>query len=187
MTDKITSDPGICAQCAAQGPTCCHLAPGDEEYCFPVSETEMRRIHEHAPATGGFVLENNSKAFVDNVCRLFSGEEDIVQTLFPEQQSHYRLALTPDGTCRFLGSSGCTIPRQLRPYYCRVYPFWVVGSEVICFDSKSCLARKGAASINQMLRRVNVSKPEIRDLYGRLRLAWGLPPQRGMCAVKKGF
>lgn len=187
MTDRNVTDPGVCARCAAQGPTCCHLAPGHEEFCFPVSDMEKNRILEVMSCRGGFVLEKNSEAFVDNVRRLFPGEENVVRELFPESQSHYRLAIGKDGACRFLGASGCSIPREIRPYYCRLFPFWMVGNEVIIFDSESCLARREARTLKRMLDNIGITRADVRDLFGRLRLAWNLPPARGMSTVKKGF
>lgn len=183
----VATDPGVCARCASLGSTCCHLAPGHEEFCFPLSNTEKDRIQETLPGKGGFVLEANSEAFVDNVCRLFPGEEDTVRTLFPKGKSHYRLAVGKDGACRFLGPEGCAVPREIRPYYCRLFPFWMAGNEVIIFDSESCLARREARNLNRMLESIGTTRAVVRDLFGRLRLAWNLPPRRGMCAVKKKF
>lgn len=187
VMDNRKIDPGVCARCAGLGATCCHLTPGHEEFCFPVSDMEKGRILENMPCTGGFVLEDNSEAFLDNLCRLFPGEEDVVRELFPRSQAHYRLAIGEDGACRFLGPSGCTIPREIRPYYCRLFPFWMAGNEVIVFDAQSCLARREARNLNRMLESIGTTKAEIRDLFGRLRLAWNLPPKRGMNSVKKKF
>mgnify|MGYP000112018827 CR=1 FL=1 len=184
---ETESDPGVCARCAALGPTCCHLDPVDSEFCFPLSEMEKNRILDCSPISGGFVLQSNSNAFVDNVCRLFPGEDESVRAVFAESDSHFRLAVNEDGECRFLGSEGCTIPRECRPYYCRLFPFWVVGGEVIHFDAQICLARREGDSLPQILNSIGTNRAEIRDLYGRLRLAWGLSPARGMCRVKKGF
>lgn len=183
----IDNDPGVCIRCAALGPTCCHLDPVDSEFCFPLSEMEKNRILDCSPISGGFVFQANSRAFVDNVCRLFPGEEAVVRDVFAESDSHFRLAVGDDGACRFLGPQGCTISRESRPYYCRLFPFWVVGGEVIHFDAQICLARREGNSLPQILNSIGVNRAEIRDLYGRLRLAWGMPPARGMRSVKKGF
>lgn len=139
------------------------------------------------PQTGGFVLSPNSEAFINNVCRLFPGEEVAVRELFPEGKEHFRLAVDSTGACRFLGPGGCEIPREIRPYYCRLYPFWMVGSDVTFFDSPTCLARREARTLIRMLAALDVSKADVKDLYGRLRLAWGLPPVKGACKVNKGF
>lgn len=139
------------------------------------------------PHTGGFVLSPNSKAFIDNVTRLFPGEEAVVRELFPEGKDHYRLAVDTMGACRFLGPEGCEIPTEVRPYYCRLYPLWMVGCDVIFFDSPTCLVRREERTLTRMVHALGTSKAEVKDLYGRLRLAWGLPPVKGACTVNKGF
>ncbi|WP_460139038.1 YkgJ family cysteine cluster protein [Salidesulfovibrio brasiliensis] len=187
MTDTSGKDPHVCARCAQQGPTCCRLEAGQEEVCFPLSVTEQERIREVLPDTGGFEQEPNSRAFINNVRRLFPNEDEAVHELFPVKGTHVRLALGKDGSCRFLGPNGCVIPKESRPYYCRLYPFWITGGEVLVFDSPTCLARRECRSINCMFRVIETNAATVRDLYGRLRLAWGLPPSRGMRPVKRTF
>ncbi|WP_018123540.1 zinc/iron-chelating domain-containing protein [Desulfovibrio oxyclinae] len=187
MTDTIVKDPHVCVRCAEHGPTCCRITPGQEEVCFPLSTAEWERIRDFQPDKGGFVKQANSQAFIDNVKRLFPGEDEAVAELFPERGEHVRLALRSDGSCRFLGSKGCVLPRESRPYYCRLYPFWIAGGEILVFESPTCLARRECRSLNCMMRTLKTNAATVRDLYGRLRLAWGLPPARGMRKVKRTF
>lgn len=187
MTLTHTGDSDICRRCSLVGPTCCRIATGQEDFCFPLSQTEKERIQEHVPHTGGFAISPNSKAFIDYACRLFPGEEDAIRALFPEGKEHFRLAVDTLGACRFLGPEGCEIPQEVRPYYCRLFPFWMVECEVIFFDSPTCLARREEKSLNRMLRSLDMTRAAVTDLYGRLRLVWGLPPTKGACKVKKGF
>lgn len=182
-----TGDSDVCRRCSLQGPTCCRIAPGQEEFCFPLSQTEKERIQEHVPHTGGFELQDNTEAFIDHVCRLFPGEEEEVRKLFPAGKQHFRLAIDSMGACRFLGPEGCEVPKKARPYYCRLFPFWMVDCEVIFFDSPICLVRREERTLTRMLNALDTNKATAKDLYGRLRLVWGLPPRRGACAVKKGF
>ncbi|SKA79734.1 hypothetical protein SAMN02745704_01255 [Paucidesulfovibrio gracilis DSM 16080] len=183
----MTSDPSICKRCALQGPTCCRLEPGQEEFCFPLSQTEKERIQEFQPDEGGFALQENTEGFVHNILRLFPGEKERVLALFPRQKFHFRLAVDASGACRFLGSKGCRIPQDLRPYYCRLFPFWVVHNEVSVFDSPSCLARREAVHLLRMFETFDTNAGTVRDLMGRLRLAWGLPPTAGSKPVKRSF
>ena len=118
------SDPFVCARCAAKGPTCCELTPGVEEVCFPVSEYERERIIECVPDSGGFALQVNTPVFIENLFRLFPGQRKKVKELFPPGGMHYRLEVDSNGKCLFLGSEGCIIPKEVRPLYCRLFPFW---------------------------------------------------------------
>jgi Fe-S-cluster containining protein len=158
-----------------------------EEVCFPLSVTERNRIREILPYTGGFEQQPNSLAFIDNIRRLFPDEGKAVQELFPAKGNHIRLALDKNGACRFLGQHGCVIPKEFRPYYCRLYPFWVAGGEIFVFDSPTCLVRRECRSVRCMVEALDTNLAAVRDLYGRLRLAWGLPPAKGMRRVKRTF
>lgn len=180
-------NPDVCRRCSQQGPTCCRIAPGQEEFCFPLSQVEKERIQEHVPYTGGFVLSPNSHAFIDNMCRLFPGEEELIRALYPQGKEHFRLAVDSMGACRFLGPLGCEIPQEARPYYCRLFPFWVVGTDAIFFDSFICLARREGGTLTRILDILDTGRASVKDLYGRLRLVWGLPPRKGACRVRKSF
>ncbi|NDV19307.1 zinc/iron-chelating domain-containing protein [Pseudodesulfovibrio sp. JC047] len=187
MSQNRNDDADVCRRCSLQGATCCQITAGQEEFCFPLSPVEKERIQEHVPWTGGFALSTNSTAFIEFACRLFPGEEDAVRVVFPHGKEHVRLAVDASGVCRFLGPKGCTIPREARPYYCRLFPIWMVGRDVIFFDSPTCLARQEGRTLVRMLDRLEMSRASVKDLYGRLRLVWGLPPQKGACRVTQKF
>ncbi|MFW5836638.1 MAG: zinc/iron-chelating domain-containing protein, partial [Desulfovibrionaceae bacterium] len=91
------NNPDICTRCAATGPTCCRLHPGGEELLFPISELEKHRIQEVLPDTGGFVQLPNSKAFLDNMARLFPKEKDLLTVLFHPRKHHCSLATDATG------------------------------------------------------------------------------------------
>lgn len=173
------ADPHVCVRCAAAGPTCCVLTPGQEEFCFPLAEIERHRILEAGAGKGFFAQEANTSAFLDNVRKLFPGEEARLDELFPARGAHFRLATAPDGRCMLLGPAGCTLPREARPYYCRLFPLWPERGEVLVFGAGRCLARQEARGLIPMLRLLGESKENLRHLHGRLRLAWGLAPRDG--------
>lgn len=187
LSAPLSSDPEVCRRCARQGPTCCTLSPGQEEFCFPLSLKEKERMQELKPDTGGFALQDNGKDFADSMARLFPGEETLVRELFPKHRQHFRLAVAENGDCRFLGASGCVLPAEARPYYCRLYPFWMANERITYFDSPRCLARRESRGLNGLIEALGATAATIRDLHGRLRLAWGFPPRPGMPAVTKGF
>lgn len=171
------SDPHVCARCAAAGPTCCELTPGQEGECFPLAEIERHRILEVRTGKGFFAQEPNSSALRDNLHKLFPGEEARLAELFPARGVHYRLATDRDGRCVLLGPTGCTLPREARPYYCRIFPLWPDRSEVRVFSLGRCLARQEARGLAAIMRLLGETHTHINHLYGRLRLAWGLAPR----------
>ncbi|WP_035251753.1 YkgJ family cysteine cluster protein [Desulfocurvus vexinensis] len=175
------ADPHVCQRCALLGPTCCCLEPGSEQGCFPLSETERDRILEALPGeAGAFAREANGPAFVANMKALFPGEEELVARLFPERGFHMRLAVDGRGRCRLLGPRGCVLPREARPHYCRLFPLWPVGRSIQVFAAERCLAWREGRGMRRLLVLLDTTEKSVRELHGRLRLAWGLPPERGL-------
>ena len=173
------ADPAICAHCATVSPTCCRVAPGREEFCFPLSEIEMDRIRDHVPQRGWFAMEANTSEFRAHVARLFPGEGQVVEGLFPDRKHHYRLALGRDGACRFLNVRGCVLPQEARPYHCRLYPLWIGDDGPAVLDG-DCLARREARGAGALAEALGTTLAKVRDLHARLRMAWGLAPAKGL-------
>ena len=181
-------DPHVCKRCAESGLTCCSLEPGEEESCFPLSAVEKDKILEcQGGGKGAFAQEENSQIFVDNMKKLFPKEKKLIDTLFPEKKFHLRLATGPDGRCKLLGKDGCVLPGEARPYYCCLFPFWVLGRRVSIFTSGRCLAQKEAKTLKALLASLGATEAGVFDLHARLRLAWGLPPKEGTSLVKHAF
>jgi len=169
--------PHVCARCSLVHPTCCRLTPGQEDLCFPVSELERQRIVEYGPAMGGLTGAPNSKEFLANMVKLFPRDRKLIAGLFPPHGQHLRLATHRDGRCTFLGHSGCVLPREARPYYCRLFPFWVSAGAVTAFDAKaSCLACEEGRTVSGMLPLFDMTRAMVRELHGCMRMAWGLAP-----------
>jgi len=185
MAENGVCDPHICALCAQDGPTCCQLEPGHERFCFPVSTVERDKILDCAEGVrGAFAQEPNSKAFVDNMLTLFPGEDERVHELFPLTKFHLRLATDEAGRCKLLGSEGCVLPREARPYYCLLFPFWLVGRRIHVFTAGRCLAQRQGLGQTGLLARLGMTEARVREMHGRLRLAWGLPPRHDMPPVE---
>lgn len=175
----ISGDGAVCARCARTSGTCCSLAVGNEEYCFPISAPERRAMEEAGAGPEHFQAQENTPGFLDNLCRLFPGEADAVRGLFPQGGQHDRLAVTQNASgnlsCRLLGPQGCALPRAARPLYCRLFPFWVRGGSVLFFDFQDCQAVRERRGPGQMYQALGMDVSEARKLYASLRQAWGLP------------
>ncbi|MBU1003054.1 MAG: zinc/iron-chelating domain-containing protein [Proteobacteria bacterium] len=179
-------DPHVCARCAQEGPTCCQLDPGNEESCFPLSEMERDRIlRELAGDEGAFAQQANTQGFVRNLRTLFPGEDQAVDRLFPETKFHIRLAVDEQGRCRLLGPQGCRLTRESRPYYCRLFPFWYTGGKLNIFSASRCLLQREGRTRLRMLALAGESEKRLKELYGRLRLAWGLAPTSSLPAIDR--
>lgn len=172
------------------------------EDCFPLSSSEHERIAQaiRAAKTGKpnsakllltqkateaidtpsgekswAVEEANSANFIKTMRNLFPLDKAKVKDAFLPEQSHLRLALAPDGACVFLSEHGCTLPQEARPWFCRIFPFWVVGKTVQCFHDESCLAiQENSKSFLTLLQTFAYTPEEIRACFTKLKQDWGL-------------
>lgn len=169
----LAADAPVCARCAAAGPTCCHARPDEIAYCFPLSDSEERRIRAFDP---DLVCpeEANSLAFLDCMTSLFPDMRGRIPKIFPNGEGHKRLPVTSDGYCVYLGPRGCVLPREIRPWYCLVFPFWVQNDAIIAMRSPDCLARKKIFGLKALMEAFGVTPEYVRHNCARLREAWGL-------------
>ena len=166
-----------CALCAEVSLTCCQLNPGQEEFCFPLSNPEVAVLERQLPSTDGFfVTMPNSPAFLQALTHLFPFSGEILRRRFPRRSSHQRLATDADGRCAFLGGKGCVLSDEHRPLFCRLFPFWIVGEQLYIFEYERCLQIKTAQSLHEVLAAFGTTLETLGDLYDRLCLAWGLGP-----------
>lgn len=153
----------VCARCAGLGRTCCQLSGADAEFCFPLADAERNRLLALGLAAESFLATPNTPAFVRQLTALLPGYG--VEKVFTLHAQHWRLATTPDGDCVFLGRFGCTLERDMRPAYCRLFPLWVYRGRLTWFTSETCLAHRECASVPAMLQALNTSAAEVRTLF----------------------
>jgi len=149
------------------------VSGGDEEFCFPISDAEMAAIR--AAGQGGaecFVQTSNTPGFVDQLAFLLPGHD--VRAAFPLQGTHWRLAVTREGGCIFLGTQGCVLDRAVRPLYCRLFPLWFFGGQLTWFTAEECLANRECASLSAMMKAVGTDAVEVRSLFARMCAQLGL-------------
>lgn len=123
----------ICAGCAQNEPTCCQLTQGDGSLSFPLSRIEKQSItaYDTLKEVRFTVQTANSDQFICRLEFLFPDDLDRIQALFPEHSHHERLLTNSLGHCVFLGPMGCILPAKARPFYCRLFPFWVIRDKVV--------------------------------------------------------
>lgn len=103
----------LCARCARHQKTCCQSR---EIYATP---GDVRRIRDYidgsdfyayrVPSNPEYLDQDDDPAWRDNV--------------FRADQSRRTLNKQPNGDCTFLGPVGCTLPTNVRPLVCRIYPY----------------------------------------------------------------
>jgi len=168
-------NPHVCARCAAGRPGCCVLKPGEEKIVFPLFPEEVERISAYLGHRRWLAQEPNRPEFVQVMKRMFPLDQAAVEALFPPGGGHYRLGTDSGGRCVFLEDEGCCLPREIRPYHCRIFPLWMRGRRLMVLEAE-CLARREAKTLEELLQSLGTSGPEVRELFRRMRRAWGLPP-----------
>lgn len=200
LPDDLTGEE-VCALCAQRGTCCCATDPAFAHLSFPLSLPEWRRLVPYAglatrnpdeaepawaapaqavpdaPPQGGdavSVAEDNCPEFMQAMASLFPRESGRLAGIFPSQGRHFRLRTRADGSCVFLGERGCRLPRNVRPWYCLLFPGWVQGSSVTLFLSESCLVAGQAKNPAHGLKIIGIARSDLLAMHAALRRDWGL-------------
>lgn len=172
---NVKSDPGICAACAKVGTTCCYIEPDKAELCFPLSRPEAKRLREYVGKELHLGEAPNSLEFLNVMKNLFPAEDTTVSKIFPLGGNHLTLAVN-NGFCVHLGERGCVLPRVVRPWFCRIFPFWVDRGNLTGFAAPYCLAQRQTITVRGLLNCMGQSEVGVFEIYNRLRFDWGFVP-----------
>ena len=175
MNPSSPPNPDVCQRCSALGRTCCSISGPDEEFCFPISPAEMSAIQAAGHGADCFASAPNTEAFVKQLGHLMPGRQ--VENVFHIEGTHWRLMTTSQGDCVFLGTEGCSLPRPVRPYYCKIFPLWVFRGRLTWFTAEECLAQAECHNLAAMLGVMNTDHDEIRTLFSQMCGALGLEKQ----------
>lgn len=178
MTERAATA-HVCARCPkVLGQSCCEVKPG--EHLATLTRDDVRRISAHLrrPATA-FVAE---EVMDDDAARDYEARRPLYRGYF--RQGPVRLSLrVVQGACVFLDREcGCSLPSDVRPTACRLYPFelfpsgeWSVavgrtGDLARAREtSDGCLAVEEADGMGDILRAFDLDRPEVERLGAQLR------------------
>ena len=156
----------VCAICHEQGGGCCRLGADGTERMFGLTLGEVEMIAKASnKEPGSFVT-------ADVVASEFLNDLAAIHPVFSQTMPggrRLRLAVTQDDACIFLGPTGCSLPIEARPLYCRLFPFWFTpGGQLMVLISSECLAQKNARSGREVLANMGETKKHLRGLFTRL-------------------
>jgi len=185
------SGEALCRTCAEAGTCCCRTDPNCTHLNFPLSDPEWKRLLPYtnmATATldqGDVscrgdairVTQSNTPDFIASMQTLFPRDKKRIALLFPQNGAHYILRTRASGSCVFLGESGCLLPRSARPWYCLLFPVWMVEDSLTLFTLAQCLIVQKAHSPAHGVVLLEQHPTLIRKLYHSLRQDWELGPQ----------
>lgn len=170
---SVKNDPTVCERCAAKYKTCCHAEPQDVELCFPLSDSEWEKVFAAAPDVDGENFIANTPEFITTLKRLFPHDGKKIDTQFPANETHRVLRSNEKGYCVYLTEQGCCLPREARPWFCLLFPFWVRGRELTMFTAQGCLVCRETDTVEGSLELLGMEKAQVRELFSLLRSAWG--------------
>ncbi len=151
-------DEFLCVRCARHTRTCCQRS---EIYTTPGDEQRIRDFTGRDDFTR-FCQPDNSE-YADQ-------DDDPVwrDRVFRADGSRRVLERQPNGDCTFLGSQGCTLPLEIRPLICRLYPYDYTAEGVKEELSEGCpldLLRPGQGLIEALEMNIEDARRWHRQLY----------------------
>jgi Fe-S-cluster containining protein len=121
----------------------------------------------------------NTEGFRAMLARLFPGREDSLQERFAESGVHLRLGVRDEGSCVFLGESGCVLPEEAKPVHCRLFPVWMRGRTVAIVDAECDLVARSRGTA-ALLAAIGLDRQELRRLFAAMRKGLDLGPGNGI-------
>jgi Fe-S-cluster containining protein len=152
------------------------MDPSQTTLCFPLSEAERLRLAPYARGAGkpDHALAETVPPFLRAMKNLFPGCGAGLEALFPSPGNHAILPILSDGSCVFLGPSGCDLPRDTRPWYCRLFPLWFHKKKIDRFIPRECLITREVHSVGGILAALGIDAAGALELHASLCRDWGL-------------
>ncbi|WP_300456244.1 hypothetical protein [Desulfobacula sp.] len=142
----------------------------------PVSDAEIERILNfsgYKRRNKFFVVKDNSSFFIHQMLNIFPDMEKSVLKAYPENKKHFELK-TINNACILLGKDGCRLPKDVRPHFCRIYPFWFFDAEPQIFQDPDCLALRNSKTIPEVLLSLGTNQDTLKQIHSQICQDWGL-------------
>lgn len=170
----------ICKKCFQNQTSCCTLKPDNPEKMMipPVSVPEISRILAHINGTRIDDIVSpkpNSAFYAKQMVNLFPDMKDDIYDRFPIDNYHYELK-TNGNSCALLGKQGCMLPKDLRPHFCRIYPFWFFDEEPLLFQDSECLALKSCNTMTEAFLALGTTPDQLKQIHNQICQDWDLQP-----------
>ncbi|WP_094605228.1 hypothetical protein SPSIL_033010 [Sporomusa silvacetica DSM 10669] len=161
-----------CAQCARLQKTCCER----EATKIALTGGDIARISQFAGQEDFYELKPVEEELKDVYANPACYTEDdyiYVTYLFDDQGRRNILRKNPDQTCCFVTLTGCSLPHDIRPLLCRIYPYdwndrleiWIDGSycPASLFKDEEDMVKKVGLSAAEALELIKLFYAEIMD------------------------
>lgn len=81
---------------------------------------------------------------------------------------------TEGDSCIFKEACGCILPEEVRPHFCRIYPFWFFDDEPHIFQDENCLAFEKNQTIPELLLSLGTYTDRLKQIHSNICEDWGL-------------
>ncbi len=159
-----------CARCALLQRTCCQRAE------VVITAGDAARIARHTGRSDFWEYR-----LPESPDYVFADPDDpnwVPWTVRPDGTRRV-LRRRPAGDCTFLGQAGCTLPGDVRPLICRLYPYKYTEAGVGEVDDHYCPTAQVVPPGMDMARMLGMTvehaESERRQLYRELREEWESP------------
>jgi len=168
----------VCARCPrVLGHSCCEVQEG--EYLATLTRADVARITGHSRlAARRFVLED---VLAEETAAEYEVRHPLYRGYFRRGPIIWSLAVR-DGACVFfVKGEGCSLPPDVRPVACRLYPFerWPDGGWSVAMGrygnldearagGSACLAVEESESMEQVLEAFGTTRETVEALGAQL-------------------
>lgn len=118
-----------CARCAQAQRTCCQRAE------IVLTLGDRQRIESHCGSAG---FSERRPPADPGLLEFDPDDPNWVRWTVGADGARRVLKRRPDGDCTFLGAAGCTLPGEVRPLVCRLYPFTYTENALTGDDPAYC-------------------------------------------------
>jgi len=158
----------ICAICHQSNDGCCFIKGTAEYLQIGLFYPDIQRIADY--------LQKDVSYFTDNKVINSAIREFLSSKIHPIFDIMYHddkyIALKKiDNRCMFLTDTGCSLPHEVRPIYCRLYPFWPSyhNEYINVLSSDDCLAqRESTLDWKVVNKHFGYSEGYIRSMFSEL-------------------
>ncbi len=156
----------LCIRCARHTQTCCQRS---EIYATP---GDVQRIGHHTGHADFFEFRApNNPEYLDQ-------DDDPMwrEQVFRPDNTRRVLKREPNGDCTFLGTHGCSLPLEVRPLVCRLYPYDYTAAGLTAELSEGCpleLLRPGLGLIDALEMKPADAQRWHRQLYVEIQMETG--------------
>jgi Fe-S-cluster containining protein len=119
MVEVLDNDHGVCGRCRHR---CCHTFESDQEFKAPMSFSDVIRIAAHTGSNPTMFATSSDKPPPKALIAHRDQSPNLAALFHMDKFIHLKVQ---NGSCVLLRSQDrCSLPRDVRPRYCALYPLW---------------------------------------------------------------